>query len=331
MELPAVQYTTTSDGLRIAYSVCGGGPTVVLLPTILGHIQLNWSMTRYRDWYQGLASRFRLVLFDGRGQGMSERRLRDDHSLAHYVRDLEAVAGQVTGKLVVLAAGHYGHVAVHYAIAHPERLQALVLFSCSVAQSAWPESLYEPLANQSWDAFLHVHGPRLTGEDLRTAVALLRQAGTEKDVERLARTVFPSRLDDVLPRLCVPALVLHPRDFMLLNPEESMKLAAQIPNARMRLIEGDQVFGEADSAIAAIEEFLKELPSELDAALSRLSARQVEVLRLVAAGKSNREIAAELILSERTVERHVADIYAKIDVRNRVEATAFAMSRLPTV
>jgi DNA-binding CsgD family transcriptional regulator len=59
-----------------------------------------------------------------------------------------------------------------------------------------------------------------------------------------------------------------------------------------------------------------------------LSERQVQVLRLVALGKTNREIADKLVLSERTVQRHVADVYAKIGARNRAEATAFALDRL---
>ena len=58
-----------------------------------------------------------------------------------------------------------------------------------------------------------------------------------------------------------------------------------------------------------------------------LSARQREVLHLVAQGKTNREIAEALVLSERTVQRHIADLYARIGVRNRAEATAFELSR----
>jgi len=52
--------------------------------------------------------------------------------------------------------------------------------------------------------------------------------------------------------------------------------------------------------------------------------REVEVLRLIAAGKSNREIAATLVISEGTVERHVTNLYAKIDARGRVDAAAYA-------
>jgi DNA-binding CsgD family transcriptional regulator len=55
-----------------------------------------------------------------------------------------------------------------------------------------------------------------------------------------------------------------------------------------------------------------------------LTARELEVLRLVAAGKSNRDIAGELVISEHTVARHVQNIFAKLDVSSRAAAGAFA-------
>ena len=63
---------------------------------------------------------------------------------------------------------------------------------------------------------------------------------------------------------------------------------------------------------------------------SGLTQREVEVLTHLAQGKTNREIARELVLSERTVQRHIYNIYIKIKVRNRAEATTFALSQLPT-
>jgi DNA-binding NarL/FixJ family response regulator len=57
-----------------------------------------------------------------------------------------------------------------------------------------------------------------------------------------------------------------------------------------------------------------------------LTARQIDVLSLLAKGKTTREIARTLVLSERTVERHIADVYAKIGARNRAEATAYFLS-----
>lgn len=55
-----------------------------------------------------------------------------------------------------------------------------------------------------------------------------------------------------------------------------------------------------------------------------LTAREVEVLRLVASGKTNRDIAVELVLSEHTIGRHLQNIYAKIQVNTRTAATAYA-------
>jgi DNA-binding NarL/FixJ family response regulator len=60
-----------------------------------------------------------------------------------------------------------------------------------------------------------------------------------------------------------------------------------------------------------------------------LTARECHVLQLVAKGHRNSEIAAELFLSEATVQRHVANIYAKLGVRNRAEATAYALKQRP--
>jgi DNA-binding NarL/FixJ family response regulator len=61
---------------------------------------------------------------------------------------------------------------------------------------------------------------------------------------------------------------------------------------------------------------------------SGLTSREVEVLLLVAEGRTNREIAAALVLSVHTIERHLANCYRKIGARNRADATAFALRNL---
>jgi DNA-binding NarL/FixJ family response regulator len=61
-----------------------------------------------------------------------------------------------------------------------------------------------------------------------------------------------------------------------------------------------------------------------DRAVSGLTAREVEVLGLVATGRSNREIAAVLVVSEHTVRRHLQNIFGKLGVTSRAAATAYA-------
>ncbi len=60
------------------------------------------------------------------------------------------------------------------------------------------------------------------------------------------------------------------------------------------------------------------------ASVHGLTQRELQVLRLVAGGATNRSIAAELVLSERTIDRHVSNILAKLRVSTRAAATAYA-------
>ena len=84
-----------------------------------------------------------------------------------------------------------------------------------------------------------------------------------------------------------------------------------------------EVFAElgAASGLAAIDSIAGRTA---DVDLHRLTAREAEVLRLVAAGRSNRQIAAELVISEHTVARHLQNIFAKLGFSSRTAATAFA-------
>jgi DNA-binding CsgD family transcriptional regulator len=79
----------------------------------------------------------------------------------------------------------------------------------------------------------------------------------------------------------------------------------------------------------ALQERVRAKASGPHSRYANLTERQTEVLLLIAQGKTNREIARQLVLSDRTVQRHVSDIYDRIGARNRAEATAFALNKLP--
>jgi DNA-binding CsgD family transcriptional regulator/tetratricopeptide (TPR) repeat protein len=83
------------------------------------------------------------------------------------------------------------------------------------------------------------------------------------------------------------------------------------------------VFAGLD-AVRDVERVDSLAPTSGRAGAHGLTRREVEVLRLVASGKTNRQIASALVISERTVARHVQNIFAKLRVRSRTAASAFA-------
>jgi DNA-binding NarL/FixJ family response regulator len=123
----------------------------------------------------------------------------------------------------------------------------------------------------------------------------------------------------------MPALVLHPRNPSALSPNESRKLASLIPGGRLVLIDGAAPPGEAATGLAAIDAFLLSITSNSAIPAGPLSPREREVLKLVAEGKTNPQIAEQLVISLNTVQRHVSSILEKIGAHNRTEATAYAL------
>ena len=111
-----------------------------------------------------------------------------------------------------------------------------------------------------------------------------------------------------------------------------MRIASLIPDAGIVVMEGAQGMGTASEGLRAIDDFVARLPETSGRlkANSRnvmpggLSLREAEVLRLLAAGKSNQQIADELVISVNTANRHVSNIYAKTGAANRAEAVSYA-------
>jgi len=330
MDPPPVQYLRTRDGKNIAYAVCGQGEPLVFVPALFGHVNLGWDL--YPSWFRALASRFRFLHYDGRGSGLSSRNLDVSHSVADWQSDLEAVMDAAGFQQAVLFAGcHAGHVAVRYALLYPDRVKALILNMVSVNQTAWGPAFWTTVSAENWSFFISAVAPRSVPPAERRRLAdAIGESMTPADVNVSTNCIFDSTIESELPRLRTPTLVLHARDAEILAKEESAAVAAAIPNARFVLIDGDFLYGNGDQGIAAMDSFLADLPqagSPLATpayAPDRLSDRQIEVLRLLGLGRTNRQIAESLVLSERTVERHVADIYARIGVANRAQAAVYA-------
>jgi pimeloyl-ACP methyl ester carboxylesterase/DNA-binding CsgD family transcriptional regulator len=333
VEPPAARYTTTDDGYSIAYCERGSGAPLVFLPLGLNHIQLAWQHDgRISGWLERLSESFRVVQYDSRGEGMSQRGLNSGHIMADYERDLEAVLNQLALDQVVLLGYFYsGHVALRYAARHPERVKAVVLISCSVSIAAWPLDSLLRLAEQNWDAMLYNWvPPTATPAERAEYLTFFKETRAQADWLISARVFSASSVEDVVETVGVPTLVMHPRGFLWLPSQESAQLAARIPNAHFKLIEGVLPLGDASEGVHTIEAFMTELPQaaplpRFAGSTAGLSSREVQVLGLVAQGKTNREIAETLVISERTVINHLSHIFLKTGAENRAGATAYAI------
>jgi DNA-binding CsgD family transcriptional regulator/pimeloyl-ACP methyl ester carboxylesterase len=239
-------------------------------------------------------------------------------------------------KFVLLAHSAMGKIAVHYAVTHPDRVTALALYQYADLHAGTRTGLLD-MAKSDWTLLLQSAGrlgwPWVNPE---TIVPVLSDSIRQEDFLREYEVMSAQSGDEMLRNLRVPVLVMATRDQSRPTggEPEARRIAAVIPDARLVLF--DDVYGGFDSdgngvrpAIAALQKFLAEIEDEAPSinpspASDGLSAREIEVLRLLAAGRSNQQIADELVISPNTVNRHVSNIYAKTGAANRAEAASYA-------
>jgi DNA-binding NarL/FixJ family response regulator len=155
----------------------------------------------------------------------------------------------------------------------------------------------------------------------------LKARTTQADFVRLCEIFSPSDLSATLPKIGTPTLVIHVPGQGLTSQEECARTAALLPNGRLVVVGGSTFYGDADEVVSAVQNLVAEScpPPALAYTDGRsLSQRELQVLRLLADGKSNQQIAGELVISVNTANRHVSNVYAKTGAANRAEAVSYA-------
>ena len=348
MRVPRISYARGVDGVSLAFTVAGAGPALVFVPWVpFSNLRMEWQNPLLHQVFEQLAQELTLVHYDGRGTGHSQRDV-TDVSLEAMVSDLEAVIGR-TGLTQVSLLGQYNSCphAIAYAARHPERVNRMVLFGGSArgwtAMSARQTQALLSLIEQDWDLFADTAAHQWmgwsAGEAGRAVADGIRAAVTPQIARATMQAASAADVTELLPRVAARTLVLHPREMAQIPVDVAQSLAMALPRGRLVLLEGAQpvLFTEhPDEIVSLLTGFFLDgaEPAETPSAVvagrpvppsDGLSPRELEVLRLLAAGESNAQIARRLGLSTHTVERHVANLYRKIGARGRADATAYAL------
>jgi pimeloyl-ACP methyl ester carboxylesterase/DNA-binding CsgD family transcriptional regulator len=332
-----VRFTGGPNDRTIAWATVGTGPPVVFGGWWCGHLELDWRNPLFRRFSGLLGDRFTLVRYDRPGVGMSDPTGPLVTSLADEVAALSAVVDAAGDKVSLFGGSSGGCAAMAYAAAHPDRVERLVLYGSyargtEIAAADARDSLLA-LVGRHWgvgsrvlaDLFL----PTATAAERDEFVRFQRGSLTAEKAVRSLAAVYAFDVRDQLDTIEVPTLVLHRRDDRAIPFALGQDVAARIPGATFVPLDGTDHLpwrGDAESLVRAVREFLGAGRRARQAGSPRheLSERELDVLRLVAHGLSDQEIARRLGISAHTAHRHVSNIRGKLGVSSRAAAAAHA-------
>jgi DNA-binding CsgD family transcriptional regulator len=178
-------------------------------------------------------------------------------------------------------------------------------------------------------AFTTMFVPDATSDQMQWFDEMQRMSATAEMAARLRRARGDVDVTEQASQVSAPTLVLHAREDAVAPFEEGRRLAAQIPDARFVPLQGrNHILLEDEPAwsefVSQVRGFLGTPSRPAATGLPNLTERELAVLALVAAGRNNEEIAAELFISVRTVERHLSNVYSKLGVSGKAARAAAA-------
>jgi len=346
-----LRFCRSADGVTIAYAVHGSGPPLLIDACWLSHLQYDWESPVWRHYLSELGKVATVYRFDERGHGLSDREVYD-HSLEARIADVEAIVEHAgLERFAVLAMSQGGPVTVEYAVRHPERVSRLVFYgshpgpgALDLPDDAEVDATLNQLIKVGWErptpefrrVFTFLMIPGATEEQMGWLDELQRRAVTA-DVAILAREQRgEADVSHLLGDIAAPTLVIHSLRDRMNSFDHARHLSTGIPGARLvPLDSGNHILLADEPAwpvfVAEVRDFLAgdrvaEAPTRRP--LSQvLSSRELEVLGLAADGRDNEDIARTLSLSVRTVERHLQNVYDKLDLHGKSARTG-AVTRL---
>ena len=248
---PDIRYAR-NDGVAIAYQVVGDAERdLVLVPDFISNLVYGWESPYWREFYERLARSFRLILFDKRGTGLSDRGGAGFAALETRMDDMRAVVREVESERAILLGGQEGgQMAALYAATYPEATEALVLFQFvargeGLESPEWQNSRAEltrwgtqSLADE-WLA--QICPTLLRSEADRVWFANMLRVGASPEIGYALNEAYAgSDVRDILRTIRVPTLLLYRGPTMRESAEET---AALVPGARVEPLSGSDYWG----------------------------------------------------------------------------------------
>lgn len=330
--------------MQIAYATSGMGPTLVKAPHWMSHIQHDFASPVWGHMLSALSAHHTVLRYDQRATGLSDREV-TNISFDAWLRDFETVvdaAGLDTFPIIGTSQG--ASIAIAYAAKHPEKVEKLILYSGysrgrlkrgDGTDMANESEVFAKMAELGWDRtdsafrqfFASQFLPGGTPQQHRAFNELSLLSVTGKVVGRMIREFDRIDVSDQLSKIACPTLVLHAEGDMRVPFDEGRYLATRIPRAQFIALDSKfHLLLPDDKAwpvwLEATGQFLgsDRTTSRVDQLFHRLTARETQLLALIAQGRDNAQIAATLNLSEKTVRNHITSIFSKLEVENRSQA-----------
>jgi class 3 adenylate cyclase/pimeloyl-ACP methyl ester carboxylesterase len=274
IEVPETRYAKSGD-VNIAYQVVGDGPfDVVHVPPFVSNLELQWEDPDASRYFERLASFCRLIMFDKRGTGLSDRVA--IATLEERMDDLRAVMDAAgSERAAVYGGSEGGALSILFATTYPERVSALALYG-AYPRTAWAPDYPHGITDETWNEQV----PKLEanwGRGLEGGLPLWaltpgrandpafrrshgrweRLSASPGAAVALQRMIRDLDVRHLLPAIRVPTLVVY-RTADLMHAAGSRYLGAHIPGAKVVELPGDEYFpylGDQDAILDEVEEF----------------------------------------------------------------------------
>jgi pimeloyl-ACP methyl ester carboxylesterase/DNA-binding CsgD family transcriptional regulator len=317
------------DGTAVRFAVTGSGPTAIYVPGWVSHLELGWALPAERTFYEGLSRGRTLVRYDRPGCGLSGPTDRTD-VVQLELEVLELVATAVGADRFDLIGASFGApLAVRWAALHPGSVSRLILYGGwvdgnVVAAPAVREHVLG-LVEQHWgfasDVLTEVFAPDADAGFRAVFARYQRESASAATARRLLAACYDVNVADDLALVTTPTSVIHRADDRAVPLAEGERLARGISGATLTVLTGRAhipFVGDTQSVLNAMRRGLG-LPPLERGTQPTLTPRQLQVAALVAQGWSNRQIAGELVITERSAESHVERIRTRLNFRSRAQ------------